>query len=210
MKVVAHDSSEFIKVPKNIGDWLTREANKKAWKTFRLYVKFLDMKAQNPDCGTFQIRHSHRYYQRTIKQLIAKGWVFRKVKKVYLRKYQVVWRNMGITRVRDKGILKFTYWKFPVSMFSDSRKEYLKELENEIRKKISKRKLAQTRFALRDMDKTSVTFSARSAGSLFGYRSPYSGSKLRNKYFEVVSAECKPRFSKARGRYEEPTKEIAI
>lgn len=211
-----HKNADFIKCPVNIGDWLKRESDKKAWKVFKIYVKYLDLKVQNPNCGTFQISSAHpsvRSYQRVINELIKKGWVSREGKTVYLRAYQFVWRDMGITQVRDKGILRFKYWKMPVSMFSDNRKNYIKEIEHEIRKKISKRKQAQMRYALKDMGNTQATFSSRSAGSLFGYKSPSSGTKLRSKYFEVIPMtpeEAKPKWNKERGRYEEPTRKIAI
>jgi hypothetical protein len=51
-----------------------------------------------------------------------------------------------------------------------------------------------------------ATFSAKSAGTLFGFTSAATGSKLRQKYFEVLPMtpeESKPRFNKQRGRYEE-------
>jgi hypothetical protein len=92
-RFLSFPSSSFIKCPVNIGDALKDAASKtiakreykKAWKDFRLYVKYLDMKVQNPDVGIFQICHSHRYYQRTVKQLIAKDWAFRKNGLFYLR-----------------------------------------------------------------------------------------------------------------------------
>lgn len=216
LRKVSPEKSEFIKCPVNIGDWLARDSHKKAWKDFKLYVNYLDLKVQNPNCGTFQVSSANpsiRSYQRLIKKLISKGWAIRDNGKVFLKAYQYVWREMGITRVRDKGILRFKYWKIPVSIFSDTRKMYLKEIEDEIRKKISNRKLAQLRYALRDMGKTQATFSAKSASSLFGYKSPDTGSKLRIKYFDVIPMtpeESRPRYNKIKGRFEEPTKQIAI
>lgn len=207
--------AKFIKCPVNIGDSLRKKSDRKAWKDFKLYVKYLDLKVQNPNCGTFKIEYSPRYYQRTIKKLIEKGWASRKGKTVYLRAYQFVWRAMGINRVTGKKhrIERFKYWKIPVSIFSDNRSDYLKEIENELRKRISRRKLAQIRYALKDQDNTRARFSAKSAGSLFGYKSPSTGTKLRSKYFEVIpmtSEESKPRWNSAHGRYEEPTKHIAL
>lgn len=210
---VSHPCSDFIKCPVNIGDSLRERSDAKGWKDFKLYVGYLDLKVQNPDIGTFQICHSHRYYQRLIKKLIAKGWAERIGRTIHLRAYQYVWRQMGVSRVNHKGILRFKYWKIPVDQFSDERKTYMKEIENEIRKRITKRKLAQFRYALKEKENTQATFSAKSAGSLFGYRSPATGSKLRIKYFDIIpmtEEQAKPRYNKERGRYEEPTKKIAI
>ncbi len=222
--------SEFIKCPVNLADSLKDSASKKfkAWKDFRLYVQYLDLKAQNPNVGTFQIIHSHRYYQRTAKALIGRGWAWREGRTVHLKAYQHVWRSMGIPRVSNNGFWKFKYWKIPVSVFSEKRKfkdretgevkGYLKEIENEIRQRITKRKLAQIRYALKAKGDglarvNQVTFSAMSAASLFGFTSPASGSKVRSKYFSLIPQtpeEAKPFFNKSKGRYEEHTKQIAI
>lgn len=241
---LSHPKSEFLKCPMNIGDSLTRnswkkDCKRKLWKDFNLYIKYLDMKVQNPDCGTYknEIKKEERYYQRLAKQLIKKGWAYRKDKIVHLRAYQYVWRDLGITRVKDKksGIQKFKYWKIPLHRFPSEKRYYkvidtsnpikkngkpnyivmgyLKEVEDYLRKKISERKRAQFRWALKEKDNTRATFSSRSAGSLFGYKSPSSGTKLRTKYFEVIpmtEEEAKPKWIKERGRYEEPTKQIAI
>lgn len=219
---------EFVKCPVNIGDALTKQSNAKSWKLFRLYVQYLDMKIQNPNVGTFKIEHSHRSYQRVIKKLIQKGWAIRKERTVYLRAYQYVWRDIGVTRCRDRKtkVERFRYWKIPVWKFLEEKryyldknsiKGYLKEIEDEIRKRISKRKLAQIRYALKDQDEKRARYSSRSAGSLFGYKSTSTGSKLRSKYFEVIEPKteeekfkARPRWNKAHGRYEEPTKEVAI
>lgn len=225
LRKLSFTTSEFIKCPVNIGETLKWNSGKKVWKDFKLYCKYLDLKVQNPNAGTFQIFHSHRYYQRTIKQLIAKGWATRKGNQVYLKAYQYVWRNLDINRINQKGILRFKYWKIPVTHFSTERRihdkekkmitGYLKEIEQEIQKRISKRKLAQIRKALKEKgDFTSrATFSAKSASTTFGYKSTSTGSKLRQKYFEVLPMtpeECKQRFNKKTGRYEEPTKQIAV
>lgn len=202
--------SDFIKCPINIGDHL--KDSYKGWKEFKLYVRFLDLKAQNPNCGTFKIEHSHRAYQRIIDNLIKRDWAWREGRTIRLRAYQAVWKSMGIPRLRVGRILKFRYWKFPVSGFSDDRKTYLKQIEFEIRKKIAKRKLVQIGYALRVKGElvNMATFSSRSTSYLFGYKSSSTGTKLRNEFFEVVQAESKPYYNEKRGRYEEPTKRIHL
>ncbi len=230
LQYLSFSSSEFIKCPVNIGDSLKDAASRKfkVWKDFRLYVRYLDLKVQNPNVGTFQIIHSDRYYQRTVKALIKRDWAYREGRTIYLRAYQHVWKSIGIARVEDDGFLRFKYWKIPVAMFSDQRrihdketkevKGYLKEIEHEIRKKITQRKLAQIRYALKGKGDgltraDQATYGAKSAGFLFGFTSAASGSKLRQKYFEVLPMtpeEAKPRFNKERGRFEEPCKKIAL
>lgn len=222
---LSHSPAAFLKVPTNIGDALKESASKKGWKDFKLYVGYLDMKAQNPNCGTFDIEVSARYYQRLVKKLVERGWAWREGRCIKLTAYQAVWRSMNIQRVKFKKMSRFKYWKIPIDKFSAERrihhgkglpvKGYLKEIEDEIRKRIARRKRAQMRYALKekDRDTSRATFSAKSAASVFGYNSPQSGSKLRSKFFSVIpmtEEQAKPRFNKARGRYEEPTKEIAL
>lgn len=204
--------SDFIKVPVNIGDSLQENSCSKSWKDFKLYCRFLDLKAQNPNCGTFTIEHTHRAYQRLIRALIKRGWAWREGRVINLKAYQFVWRSMGVTRVKVDSILKFKYWKIPVSIFANERKDYLRQIENVIREKIATRKLAQIRYALKAKGEKvdQVTFSAMSASSLFGYRSPGSGSKLRTKFFEVIETDSKPYFDVNERRYKEPTKKISL
>lgn len=212
----------FIKVPVTIGDALRESADKKSWKDFSLYCKYLDLKAQNPDCGTFEIYHSHRYYQRLVKRLIQRGWAWKEGRTIKLKAYQAVWKLMGIQRVRVKDIIRYKYWKLPIAKFSRERRiheckgkpvqGYLKEIEIEIRKKIAKRKSAQIVYALKEKDRdiSQTTYSAKSAASCFGYKGTATGSKLRKEYFTVIDENSKPKFNKARGRFEEPTKKIAL
>lgn len=217
LQMLSLPTVEFVKCPVNIGESLKWNSEKKAWMDFRLYLKYLDLKAQNPNAGTFKIyqKDAKKYYERTIKSLVAKGWAAKKGRIVLLKAYQYVWRDLGINRIETKDKRHFKYWKIYVSNFSTSRTEYLKELREEIYKRIAKRKLAQFRRALKEKGVFSneATFSARSAGSTFGYRSPSTGSKLRDKYFEVIQLspeESKPKYNPKKGRFEEPTKRIVI
>lgn len=204
---VSHSVATHIKCPVNIGEV--------SWKLFRLYVRYLDLKAQSPDLGTFKIYHTRRAYQRVIKSLIEKGWATRTKGTVSLRAYQYVWRAMEIDRVRIRGVLRFKYWKIPIDRLPSERQDYLKEIENIIRKKVTMRKLAQLRFALNEkgLNKDQATFSARSTSDLFGYRSTSSGSKLRKRYFEIIPQspeQAKTYFNHAHGRWEDPPKRIAL
>lgn len=201
-------SAEFLRVPVNIEGV--------PWRVFRLYVKFLDLKAQDPDAGTFKIFHSKRAYQKAIKEMTAKGWAFDRGRGIVrLRAYPFVWRQMGIQRVRVKGILKYRYWKIPLEGFSDNRPEYLKEIEKEIRKRMAIRKGAQIRRALSNKGTSNdrATFAAMSAALLYGYQSPSTGSKLRKSFFEVLpqsAEEAKPYLNMTRRRWENRTKQIAL
>lgn len=200
-------SADFLRVPINIEGL--------PWRVFRLYVKYLDLKAQDPDTGNFKIYHSHRSYQVAIKEMVSRGWVWREGRTIKLRAYPFVWKDMGIQRVRVKNILKFKYWKIPVDLFSDTRREYLSEMEKEIRKRMAKRKGAQIRRALshKGIKNHQATFAGMSAALLFGYQSASTGSNLRKTFFEVLPQtpeEAKPYFSRVNGRWENRTKQIAL
>lgn len=200
-------SADFLRVPVNIEGV--------PWRVFRLYIKYLDLKAQNPDAGTFKIYHSRRSYQRDIKAMIDRGWVWREDGAIKLRAYPFVWKDMGIQRVRVKNILRFKYWKIPLDGFSEMRNVYLREAEKEIRKRMAKRKGAQIRRALshKGIKNYQATFAGMSAALLFGYQSASTGSKLRKSFFEVLPQtpeEAKPYYSKVNGRWENRTKQIAL
>lgn len=202
-------SAEFLRVPVNIEGI--------PWRVFRLYVKYLDLKAQNPDVGTFRIFCARRSYQKAIKEMIARGWAFDRGRgEVKLRAYPCVWREMGVQQTRTKkGFLKYRYWKIPLDGFSDERKHYLREIEDKIRQRMATRKGAQIRRALshKGTSNDRATFAGMSAALLFGYQSASSGSKLRKTFFEVLPQtpeEAKPYFNKVTGRYENRTREIAL
>lgn len=202
-----YKQAEFVKCPVNIAGI--------TYLDMRLYIKYLDLKAQNPDCGTFKIFHTKRSYQRDIKEMVERGWAMRDGNEIKLRAYQEVWRRLGIPQLRIKHINRYRYWKIPTENFLGERRKYLPELEEYIRKKMANRKLAQMRYALKEQGvKTyQATFSAFSASLLFGYKSPSSGSNLRKKYFEVIpmtKEEAKPYFNIKNGRYEDPPKKIAL
>ncbi|MBL7850712.1 MAG: hypothetical protein JNN04_07415 [Cyclobacteriaceae bacterium] len=200
--------ADFFRVPVNLEGI--------PWRVFRLYVKYLDLKVQNPDAGTFKIYHSKRSYQKAIKEMISKGWLFDRGRgEVKLRAYPAVWRLMGIQRFRVKGVLKYRYWKIPLDGFSDDRPTYLREIEKEIRKRMAVRKGAQIRRALqiKGTNNDRATFAGMSVALLFGYQSPSTGSKLRKSFFEVLpqtEEEAKPYFNRVNGRYENRTKQIAL
>ncbi len=210
-------------------------------KDFALYITFLDMKMQAPEVGTFEIQHSKRYYQRMVKKLIAKGWAWREKRKIYLKSYHHVWRQLKFPKTKVNGHYKVRVWCLWTDKFiSDKLKEYepgtrkviggyLKEMTDAIRKLMAQRKRKQIRFAKvrkikngkacgdwvlkdRSLDTTVATFSASQASRLFGYRSPQSGAKLREQYFEVTKDERYKRlyWNKERGRYEFPTKYIEL
>lgn len=224
LRKLSHASADHVKCPVNIAEVLSENAKTRAWKTFKAYLKFLDVKAQFPNLGIFDIKQTatkeRRYFQRVINELISKGWAWRQGNVIKLRAYQAVWRSMGIERITTvtesgKRLTRYKYWKFPTSEFTGERKEYMKLLEQRIRERITKRKLAQMRFALRNkgLKKDTETFSCISAGFLFGYKSPSTGSKLRDKFFSVVDVDkqvYKPKFDKRRGIVAYPSKEVIL
>lgn len=203
----------FIKVPVNF--------NGVPYKDRRLYVRFLDMKLQTTE-GIFRIkvrRHRRTYYREAAK-LVDKGWARRctpgEKGLVALRSYQHVWRDLGVMRypIRRRGNRAgYVYYKVPCGHFADDRPTYLRQIECEIKKRLAKRQAAQIRWRLNNKacnENTQATFSARSAARLFGYRSPSTGSKLRKENFEVIPGPSVPYFNRVTGRYEEPTKRIAL
>jgi hypothetical protein len=200
-------------------------------------VRYLDCKCQSVE-GIFTNPGSRKWgesarqhYRRTIKLLLKHGWA-RPCKKgehgeIALKSYQYVWNKLGISmhQKRDprtfhdhrKGsTLFFSYYKISLDALSDDRKTYYNEIKLIIQKGMADRKRNQLRWRLNKgrnnkVDKVdSATFSALSSSSLFGYKSPSTGSKLRKMNFSIVETDEKPGFNPARGRWEDPTKKIAL
>ncbi len=213
----------FLKVPVNFESI--------PYKDQRLYIKYLDLKAQT-DEGIFKNYFKkqsaeHKRYRRAIQSLIERGWGTRCAKteagSISLRSYQHVWRDLGVDRLvkkkkrfhdTRKGTgYGFYYFKIQIDWLESERKVYYQQIKDIIQKKMSKRRRAQIRWSLKQKkvnDLTQANFSAKSAAVLFGYRSPSTGSKLRKKHFSVIAADSKPFFNRVTGRYEEPTKKIAL
>lgn len=199
--------SQFIKVPLNL-----EGVN---YKDLRSYIKYLDCKAQTPE-GIFKIYCSKRYYYRTINMLIVRGWASICLEtengRISLRAYQYVWRSMGVDQMIFKGRNSFRFYKIELERLADDRKTYLKQIEEIIRQKMAKRRAAQIRWNLlkAGQETDQANFSAKSAALLFGYRSPSTGSKLREKHFDLIPSESKPYFDRIEGRFKEPCKRIAL
>ena len=225
-KVVTAPQIEFLKVPLNFEEV--------PWKLQRLYIKFLDCKAQNTE-GVFLNPSSRKYgasnrqyYRRIIKELINAGWASPCAKtengNISLRAYQFVWRKLGITRFEkwDKSKFKdhsrkstgefYCYFKIWISELQDKRKIYYKQIQEIIQKKLADRRRAQLKWRLNKKGKSiqEATFSSKSSAILFGYRSPATGSKLRKKNFSIISSEDKPFYNHINHRWENPTKKIAL
>lgn len=201
------------------------------YKKQRLYIKYLDCKAQTTE-GVFKNTMSRKYnpkdrqhYRRICQELIKQGWASSISKDtISLRRYQFVWRDLGIKRFNkwDGNQFKqpsrkasgqfFSYFKIPIDCLALDRKTYYKEILDIIHKRLADRRRNQTRWRLkqRGLESTEATFSGYSSALLFGYRSPATGSKLRKKHFSVISDNAKPYYNIVNHRWEEPTRKIAL
>lgn len=212
-------SPTFVKVPLNLAGI--------PFRLQRAYVGFLDCKAQTIE-GTFHNNWDHaprRFYQRLMKKLVDLGWASRVSPGVIsLRTYQHVWRSMGIGRLnkqnprgwkdtkRKASGTGWVFYKITTDSLDGERAGYYMQIEKIIRTSIAKRMQAQIRWRLnkRQTNHNQATFTSSGSAALFGYRSPASGSKLRKRFFEVIPSNDKPYFNRVNGRYELPTKQIAI
>lgn len=232
----------FLKVPVNYFGTISKVVDGKSieiplipFGLQRLYIKYLDCKAQSIE-GVFMNPGSRKWgparrqhYRRAILALKERGWAEPCGKgengDISLRAYQYVWRDLGIKRfsVNDNSRFmasrrgsgeRYSYFKIPLDDLADDPATYSKEIQDTINKYLSKRKRAQMRWRLKKssskVDLTQATFSAKRAALLFGYRSPSTGSKLRKKYFSIVETTEKPGFNPVRGRWEEPCKRVAL
>lgn len=165
----------------------------------KMYAAYLYFKTVNR-FGVFTIQEAYggnrdraNYW---IRKLLKAGWVTKHGNQYQLKSYQEVWSIMGCEKFKKQrtGLYFFKYKKY------DSKPELgineaLKYLLDLIQTEYAEKAKRQIRFKLSNGDKRKVEgeknttkkleYSCDKAKVLFGYTSPTSGSKYRNKYFKV-------------------------
>ena len=181
--------TNIVKIPKQLFSISPANA--------RLYAAFLDFKAFNPEgfiCPPFNRKADRFYYSYWKKKLITRHWATKDGQCVALASYQEVWGLLGVDRSWNNGIkkYKYSYHKIDIDELPINRKEYFKFLTELVLTKVAGNKVRQIKWRLKNkqtpgtVNKTETFMSCRKVASLFGLRSSSSGSKYRNKFFNVV------------------------
>lgn len=178
----------FIKIPIGLFSASTKD--------IRLYCAYLDFKCFNPEgrvCPPFKVKVNRFYYTYWRKKLLAKGWAMENGRCFNLLRYPEVWQDLGVLPGWNGQRYKFGYKKILIETLPLDRKEYFKVLRDMVLKTIAGNKVRQIKWKLKTKHKkdrrvnTSQTFiSTRTVARLVGLRSATSGSKYRNKLFEVI------------------------
>lgn len=173
----------------------------------RLYAHYLDFKFYNPegrispkDYGRIKKqRVSNRYW---LDKLVAADWAYKEGAVYYLRSYDYIWDLLGCTRKVGKKIKRphVPFYKLDPEDFDLDKKVYIKQITDALlertasnhRRRMLYRK-RRTHNLGQDREERSEFFGVRKAAKLFGFKSPATGKKYRDKYFCVIYSERKLR-----------------
>jgi hypothetical protein len=176
-----NSNTQYLKIPKN---W--QGVN---WENRNIYIAYLWMKRYSR-FGRVHISHlPKRHFGHWISKLISVGFVKREGEYLILIGYHKVWTLLGISKVNYRGHKVHRWRKLPD--FYNTWSEFKKKLIEDIQGYQTERKKAQfrRRYSLagspKGVDYTPL-FSAASAAKLFGYKSRTSGSRLRERFFDLV------------------------
>lgn len=178
-----NSEKQFLKVPKN---W-----ENVGWEARNIYVAYLWLKRYSRFGRVHKSSVPMRHFGHWVNKLISSGFVKREGDFYLLISYERVWEILGIKKVNCRGKLCYRWRKLPE--YYTTWYEFKKNIITDIQGYQTERKKAQfrKRFSLGDSpDKKGVNycplFSSKAVAKLFGYKSAVTGSKYRDKYFDVV------------------------
>jgi hypothetical protein len=173
---------QHLKIPKN---WQNVR-----WEHRNIYIAYLWVKKQS-EFGRIHIsKIPQKNFHHWLRKLVSVGFIVRKGDYYVILSYQKVWKLLGIDKVRVSGRRCFRFRKLP--QYYDTWGEFKKKLIDDIQGYLAERKKAQFRHRLvlpggvRRTYNEKPMFSGAAAAKLFGYNSRISGSKYRNKFFDIV------------------------
>lgn len=182
-----NSNKQFLKIPKN---W-----ENITWENRNIYIAYLWTKRYSR-FGRVHVSHlPKRHFGHYISKLISVGFMRREGDFYVLIGYDKVWSLLGINKVKFGKGKRFRFYKV---LDHSTWSMFKKELIEDIQGFQTERKKAQFRRRLNkagmspDVDHRPL-FSAKASASLFGYKSRTSGSKYRNKLFDVVNEPLKLR-----------------
>lgn len=180
-----------LKIPVNFNEISAKEraANKSltvSWEKRNLYVAFLWMQRFSL-YGRIKISDvPKRHFHHWINKLIGAGWMRKENGYYVLISNERVWNLLKIKKVNFKN--KHVYYFRKLPKYYKTWSEFKKKIIDDImswQTDSKKRQLLERHKNSESTIKTSL-LSAQSVASLYGFRSSVTGSKYRNKYFDVV------------------------
>jgi len=190
-----NDSKQFLKIPKN---WQGVR-----WENRNIYIAYLWVKRYSRFGRVHISALPKKHFGHWIIKLLSVGFMRREGDYYVLIGYEKVWCILGIGKVKFKGgkryrfhrVLDCSTWSF-----------FKKKLIDDIQGFQTERKKAQFRRRLNYAGvstdvKYRPLFSSESAAKLFGYKSRTSGSKYRDKLFDVVQEPTVLRLHYTSDRY---------
>lgn len=188
-----NDSKQFLKIPKN---W-----EGVSWEHRNIYVAYLWLKSYSRFGRVHKSLIPKRQFWHWITKLTSAGLARKEGDYYVLISYEKVWALFGINKVNYRGHLCYRWRKLPE--YHRTWGEFKKNIITDIQSFQTERKKAQfrKRYSLAGSPQQggvipTPLFSAQAAAKLFGYKSRVTGSKYREKFFDVVPEPLRLRLKK--------------
>lgn len=154
-----------------------------------LFVAFLHLQSFSPYGRIHISKVPRRKFHHWLNKLTGAGLISRDKDYYILKSNEYVWGILGIKRINYKGN-EYRWRKLPNSFKSLKWSEFKRKAIEDIQSYQTERKKAQLRrrhkLAGNPINNKTSLFGAKAAARVFGYKSVASGSKYRDKWFDVV------------------------
>lgn len=184
-----NQDKQFLKIPKN---W-----ENISWEHRNIYVAYLWVKRYSR-FGRVHRRHlPKKHFWHWISKLVSVGFMRLEGDYYVLKGYNEVWGLLGISKVKTGAGKRFRFYKGLDLQTNWS--SFKKKVVSDILGFQAERKKAQVKVKLKyrgmstDVSTQSILFGSSSAAKLFGYKSRTSGSRYREKMFDLVKEPLKLR-----------------
>lgn len=175
-------NKQFLKIPKN---W-----ENISWEKRNIYIAYLWVKNYSRFGRVHISKIPKKHFGHYITKLISAGLMKREGEFYVLLSYESVWGLLGIKKVNVFGKQVYRWRKLADNI--PSWREFKVKTIFDIQAFQTERKKAQIKkkvYIGNSPEGVNITplFSSKASCKLFGYKSRTSGSKYREKFFDVVS-----------------------
>lgn len=187
-----NSSKQFLKVPTDFSHLNRRgELVGISFDKRNLYLAYLFVKSHSRFGRVHKSKLPKRHFWHWIDKLTSSGLMSVNGEYYSVKSYEAVWGLLGIQKFKCNRKLRYTFYK--VKSYP-SWSEFKKKTNFEIQASQTERKLSQMRHRTANYEgnKTS-SLSAQAVANLFGYKSAFTGSKYRDKFFDVVEEPLRMR-----------------
>lgn len=177
-----NSDKQFLKVPL---DFSHVKKGKKVGISFEnrgIYLAYLFAKSHSRFGRVHKKHLPKRHFGYWLTKLVSVGFITVEGDYYLITSYEAVWSLLGIIKFKSGKTVKYKFYK--VKNYT-TWTEFKKKNTFEIQATQTERKLRQMRHRTAKGNVIS-SLSAQAVANLLGYKSAYTGSKYRNKFFDVI------------------------